>query len=123
MAVVLSGETRQHGHGCETFYRLGPADKAIGIQQDSAMRIHIEGLPMTVLDGHDHTSTDRRHCLFPRNDDYDHHQFVIEGPHIKLAHEPYYLGTKQDGVEIQMVKKEDSRILKFDWSNGFKQTT
>ena len=87
------------------------------------MRIHIEGLPMTVFDGFNHESEERKHCLFPRNDEYDHHQFVIEGPHIKLAHEPYYLGLKEDGVEIQMVKKDNSRILSFDWSNEFKQTT
>ena len=72
--------------GCGTFFRLGPADKAIGIQQDSAMMIHIEGIPMTVLDGWDHTSTTRRHNLFTREYEYDHQYFVIEGPHIKLAH-------------------------------------
>lgn len=84
---------------------------------DSAMRLHIKGIPMSVLDGHDHASEKRVHCIFPRNDDYDHHQFVIEGQHIKLAHQPYYFGTKVDGIEIQMVKIDSDRILKFDWSD------
>ena len=112
--VVLSEETRQHGHGMEQMLELGSEDKAIKILVDAHNHFHLADFPSLAFDGYEHESRDLE--FFTNHLEYGHQKFLFNIDNtIALVNESdYVLGTDEDQKRVLFVSKGDPNQFVFE---------
>lgn len=112
-AIVLTEETRQHGHGMEQMVAFGDSEKAVKIFVDDQDHIHNAEKPQQTFDGYEHE--ERPIEFFTKHLEYAHQKYVInvDGTIGLKMDQEYVLGTDDSQKKVMHVKKDSPNKFVF----------
>jgi len=112
-AIVLTHETRQHGHGMEQMMKVGDEKDAMWVFKDADNHIHNYEVPFQTFDGHDHHQRDLE--FFTKHVDYGHMKYKaqVDGTILFLHDDDFVLGTDEKAERVMHVNKNSEHKFVF----------